>query len=396
MSPHTTVNSNASALATGSQSSTALAPDIQELVSLASRGLVPMFDQEKQLFCHRLVSTGQGLVREGLSPRYTIMTLLGLRELELAGIESPFDTQSIYKNFIDDKAWIEGIGDLGLLIWLTATFDPERLGSVLAAFDCDSASTRYSDARQHRTMELAWFLAGLAHAAEAAPELTTSLTDLSVATYHKIEENQGESGFFGHMGVKQSASGRLRGRIGSFADQVYPIYAISKFAQVFDIEDPLGPALECATAICHAQGQRGQWWWLYDARAGRVSSRYPVYSVHQHGMAPMALLALERVAGQHFTDYINRGLSWLSAANGLSVDMVDRAQNVIWRCILPISKHEKYREMVLNFVRYTNLKNQELPANALRICLEQRPYEFGWLLFAFARNAGTAFSRESV
>ncbi|MDE3108562.1 MAG: hypothetical protein KGL02_01360 [Acidobacteriota bacterium] len=351
-----------------------------------------MFDAEKRLFCHRLVRIEQGLVREGLSPRYTIMTLLGLRELELAGIESSFDAQSIYKSFIRDKKWIEGIGDLGLLIWLTAAFDPGQLGSLLAAFDCDSAPTRYADGRQQRTMELAWFLAGLAHAAEIAPELTTSLTDLSVATYHRIEENQGESGFFGHTGVKQSTAGRLRGRIGSFADQVYPIYAISKFAQVFHVEDPLSPALECATAICNAQGPRGQWWWLYDSRAGRVSSRYPVYSVHQHGMAPMALFALERIAGQNFTHFIHKGLTWLSAANELSVDMIDPAQSVIWRCILPVSRHAKYRDMALNFIGHTSQTDQELPANDLSICFEQRPYEFGWLLFALARNSSSGFS----
>lgn len=42
-------------------------PDIRELNSLAARGLVSMFDAEKQLFCHRLVLTARGLVREGLA-----------------------------------------------------------------------------------------------------------------------------------------------------------------------------------------------------------------------------------------------------------------------------------------------------------------------------------------
>ena len=89
-------------------------------------------------------------------------------------------------------------------------------------------------------MELAWFLAGLAHAAEASPKLVSALTDLSVETYHRLEENQGEYGLFGHMSTKNSLAGRLRGRIGSFADQVYPIYAMSKFAKAFQVEDPLG------------------------------------------------------------------------------------------------------------------------------------------------------------
>ena len=108
--------------------------NVRELISLAARGLVAMFDEDKQLFCHRLLRTEQGVVREGLSPRYTIMTLLGLRELELAGMGSLFDTQAIYASFIRDTNWIQGIGDLGLLIWLTATFDPDRLEGLFSSF----------------------------------------------------------------------------------------------------------------------------------------------------------------------------------------------------------------------------------------------------------------------
>ena len=42
---------------------------IRRFVDLAVRGLVPMFDQEKQLFCYSLKKTDDGMVREGLSPR---------------------------------------------------------------------------------------------------------------------------------------------------------------------------------------------------------------------------------------------------------------------------------------------------------------------------------------
>lgn len=357
--------------------------DIQELISLAARGLVAMFDADKQLFCHRLLRTEQGIVREGLSPRYTIMTLLGLRELELAGMESPFDTRAIYRSFIRDTNWIKGIGDLGLLIWLKATFDPGQLGSLFSTFQCEAALDRYSDAQEARTMELSWFLAGLAHAAETTPKQASTLTDLTVETYQRLKENQGEHGLFGHLSTKNSLAGRLRGRIGSFADQIYPIYAMSKFAKVFHVEGPLGPALECATAVCRAQGESGQWWWLYDSRSGRVSSRYPVYSVHQHGMAPMGLFAVEETSGRSFKQFIYKGLGWIYGANELGIDMRDSAQNLIWRCILPRNSQKKYWKTALSLVRS---QNQDIPARSLRILYEQRPYEFGWLLFAFARN----------
>jgi hypothetical protein len=360
--------------------------DIQELASFAARGLVAMFDADRQLFCHRLLATKQGLVREGVSPRYTVMTLLGLKELDSAGLGLPFDIRAIYRSLIRDTKWIQGVGDLGLLIWIAAAIEPNHLGDLFRTFDCETALDHFSDARERRTMELAWFLSGLAHAAETCPELVSTLTDPSMETYRRIEKNQAECGLFCHMSPEKSFLGRLRGHIGSFADQVYPMYAISKFAKAFHLEGPLGLALKCATAICGAQGKAGQWWWLYDVRSGRVSSRYPIYSVHQHGMAPMGLFAVEEATGKSFRESIDRGLRWIYGVNELGFDMRDVTQGVIWRCVLPRNRQAKLWEMVLSAVRPINHDTQ---VRSLEVMYEQRPYEFGWLLFAFARNFRT-------
>jgi hypothetical protein len=248
--------------------------------------------------------------------------------------------------------------------------------------DCKTALERFADAKEGRTMELAWFLTGLAYAAEANPKLAGNWKDLSVEAFRRIGENQGEYGLFGHLNTGKSLAGRLRGRIGSFADQVYPIIALSKFGQVFHSEDALRAALDCARAICNAQGKFGQWWWLYDAKSGRVSSRYPVYSVHQHGMAPMCLFAVEEATGQSFQESIYRGLRWIYGENELAVDMQDDAQSLIWRCMLPMNRHSKLLEMAKSFLRPTAERNHVGPLEVLH---EQRPYEYGWLLYAFAK-----------
>ncbi len=136
-----------------------------------------------------------------------------------------------------------------------------------------------------------------------------------------------------------------------------------------------------------AQGELGQWRWLYDADSGQISSRYPVYSVHQHGMAPMALFALEDAIGQRFTESIYKGLHWIYGANELGIDMRDAAQRLIWRCVLPRNWHAKYLEMFMNRVRPPA---ESMQVSSLKILREQRPYEYGWLLFAFARNSTTS------
>jgi hypothetical protein len=355
---------------------------ISELNALAARGLIAMFDPDRQLFCQRLIRAKRGLVRAGVSPRYTIMTLLGLRELDLAGGQSSFDTNAIYKSFVLDTSWIRSIGDLGLLIWLTAAFAPEELERRFLPAYLEVALNRYPDARKGSTMELAWFLAGLAHAGGASPGLISSLAAPAGTTYRRLKENQGESGLFGHLSTSKSVVGLIRGRIGSFADQIYPVYALSKFATTFHQKEPLELALKCAATLCGTQGTMGQWWWLYEARTGKVLSRYPVYSVHQHGMAPMGLLMLEEASGQSFKEFIDKGLEWIYGRNELGTDMRDLSQNVIWRCIRPKRTEAKYWQIVRNLL---GARKENVAVGELYILFEDWPYELGWLLYAFAK-----------
>ena len=164
-----TIKLNSSLEQNPSNLSGTMNPDVYELNRMAVEGLVPMFVAEKQLFCYRVLHTGNGLVSEGLSPRYTIMTLLGLRELERTGARTPFDVNAIYASFTQDMSWIRGAGDLGLMIWLTAAFAPDQIDGLFRRCDLGTALNRYVDAREARTMELAWLLAGLSHAGLACP-----------------------------------------------------------------------------------------------------------------------------------------------------------------------------------------------------------------------------------
>ena len=59
---------------------------VAQLVKLAIRGLEAMYDEEQGLFCHRLKQTPSGNIKEGISQRYTVMTLLGLLRAEVRGI----------------------------------------------------------------------------------------------------------------------------------------------------------------------------------------------------------------------------------------------------------------------------------------------------------------------
>jgi hypothetical protein len=246
--------------------------------------------------------------------------------------------------------------------------------------DFPKALDTYSDGRQARTRGLAWFLAGMAHAQLTCPGSLQDLIDVAAETYHLLLDNQGKGGIFGHAMFPNFLPRAFSNRFGTFADQIYSIYALTTFGRAFQIEEPIESALGCANAVCALQGEMGQWWFLYDKSSCRVVNRYPVFSLHQDGIAPIGLLALGETTGQNFDESMYKGLSWIAGANELSNDLRSLGRGLIWDSIGPRRRITNYWEGALSFM------NISLPqAKSLRIRYEARPEHYGWLLYAFGR-----------
>jgi hypothetical protein len=309
-----------------------------------------------------------------------MMTLMGLQRLKESGAASPIATAPIMEALLANLDWVDNLGDLGLLLWLCAMVSPERLEELYRQLNVKTALDYSRHARQGRTMELAWFLAGLSHGELARSGNQRSMKDLAVKTYRLLIKNQGEEGIFGHQSTSGSVTGLLRGRVGSFADQVYPIYAMTKFSQAYGDKSAIERALDCTLTICAAQGSLGQWWWHYDSSTGRVSGRLPVFSVHQHGMGPMVLLELGEAIRSDFTPWIHKGLQWIRN-NELAFDMEDGSANVVWRSIYRPTPRRLWSTAT---ALLTHREDHE-SRRGLKVMAECRPYELGWLLYAFAK-----------
>jgi hypothetical protein len=196
-----------------------------------------------------------------------------------------------------------------------------------------------------------------------------------------LQDNQSEGGIFGHATFPRFLQHAFCKRFGTFGDQIYAIYALTTFARAFQIEEPLGSALGCANAVRALQGKMGQWWFLYDKRVCRVVNRYPVFSLHQDGIAPLSLLALGEATCQSFHESIYKGLRWIGGANELGDDLRNLDRGLIWDSIGPRRRIANYWEATTNFMGLS-LGPQ---AQSLRIRYEARPDHFGWLLYAFGR-----------
>lgn len=354
---------------------------VDRIVRLAIEGLPAMFDTNRKLFCYKLKKTQQGLIQEGISYRYTMMTLLGLHRYEQAGGTSPISVELVSNTLLSDLSWIHDIGDLGVLLWLCAVVAPDRLAKLEMQLPITDALSAYPGAQRGATMELAWFLTGLSYWGLAFPDQRPRLESLAMATFNRLKNNQGELGFFGHLSTSASMMGMVRGRIGSFADQVYPIYAMTQFFRAYRDEEAGKRALDCGLALCRAQGPLGQWWWHYDSAQGKVAEGYPVFSVHQHAMGPMTLFTLGETMQYDFSPWIYKGLQWINFKNELDIDMESASDNLIWRSIARtrFSPGMYWRAAL-------GRRSESIPygnADRLKVTFECRPYELGWLLYAF-------------
>ncbi|CAN7647195.1 hypothetical protein LJR255_004955 [Pararhizobium sp. LjRoot255] len=230
------------------------------------------------------------------------------------------------------------------------------------------------------TVHCAWTLT----AALAAEQLNDTQDVVSLATQRLLSELS-PTGLFPHM-LPASASGRLRAHIGCLADQVYTIQALSRLHVARENVSALSAAEACAQRICALQGPAGQWWWYYDTRDGNVVEGYPVYSVHQHAMAPMALLDLREAGGSDHFQAIAKGLRWLDEHPEVAVTLVIPEKGVIWR---KVARREPRKAMrAISAITTALAPGLHIPAldavfPANQVDFECRPYELGWLLYAW-------------
>ena len=344
---------------------------------LALSGLRRMYDPASGRFVFRLRRTEAGIVPEGLSDRYTAITLLGLsgegRETARAVLHGSGPGEA-WRSLAARTLGSSNLGDAALTLWAGYALGlPRREGIVARLLEM-----RPADA-PHPTVEVAWTLSALTLDHDAP------VGDLRERLARRLVEAQGpRSGAFPHrLGV-----GGLRRHVCCFADLVYPIQALSLRAERLEDRAAAGAARRAAALNIRRQGRHGQWWWHYDVRCGDVVEGYPVYAVHQDAMAPMALFAARCATGIDVSDAVHLGLDWLERSPELGGgSLVDEGAGLIWRKVARREPGKLSRSLQATASRLhggARVPGLDLIFPAKAIDHEDRPYHLGWLLHAFA------------
>ncbi len=320
----------------------------------------------------------------------TAICLIGVTRSQLNPAGIGLDIEETLGKLFELMAKRSYLGGYGLVLWANAVCDGDlaKLENVSGV----PLSDAVDNVASMTTMETAWLLSGISHQfsrfKDPAMEkfLVTVLNEITQKRY------QQKTQLVAHSGIGSNLFHGVRRWIANFADQVYSIQALAFAALVSGDKSALNIANSLASKMIQLQGKRGQWWWHYDAKRGGSPQPYSVYSVHQHGMAPMALYALANAANSDFDEAITKSRSWL-CNNELGVNIIDQSQPTIWRSL--DYKHGKIANAYIKSKSLLGLAGDcsSKPTPVLKLNQETRPYEWAWCLYAGAieRNYNPGF-----
>ncbi|MFD6111519.1 hypothetical protein ACFWG0_15595 [Streptomyces yangpuensis] len=363
----------------------------RRLLGLAEAGLPAMYLPETETFAFTRAAavSPEGTRRlelRGTSTRYAAITALGARFLPEDRQRALFGgrcAEEFTGVLVERLPGVVNLGDAALIAWAAAETGHPKLSDAL-----DRVAALDPTGRPQYTVEAAWVLSALA-AARAAVDVEDRL---AAARDRLLAARTGSGPLFPHATGPGLVPG-YRAHVACFADQTYPLQALARLHASGDDPEALAAADACAARIVGLQGDGGQWWWHYDARAGGVIEGFPVYSVHQHAMAPTALFDLAEAGGTDFGAAIRRGLRWMTEVPELAgptgtprEPMIREDLGVTWRKVYrgdPKKAVRAARGLTTRVVPNARLAPLDLLFRPRAVDRECRPYEFGWMLFAW-------------
>lgn len=368
----------------------------ERLLALAEAGLPEMYLSGTENFVFTRAGTvasdgTRRMERRGTSTRYGAITVLGARFLPeerqrpLFGGRTAAEFAAL---LVDRLPAVTNLGDAALIAWAAAETGHPKLPDALA-----KVAELDVPGRPQYTVEAAWVLSALT-AARSSVDVEYRL---SVALDRLLAARTDGVPLFPHATGPGLVPG-YRSHVACFADQTYPLQALARLHASGSDPEALAAADACAARICALQGDGGQWWWHYDARTGGVVEGYPVYSVHQHAMAPTALFDLAEAGGTDFGAAIRRGLRWMTDVPEISgpdgtprEPMILEKYGVTWRKVYrgdPAKAVRAARGLTTRVLPKARLAPLDRVFRPLSVDRECRPYEFGWLLHAWLGGLG--------
>lgn len=359
---------------------------MRELADVALRALPLMFDERLGLFSHKAMPEGDRLVNLGINPYYSAASMVGVLSQSDVAPESVVPVGKALDALHRECRQAAGGPLLGTTLWAGALAGDRRAADLVGALE------RSFGIEGAESAALGQVIKGLVVGAETFAEVRDPALDLAGrCAAELLGRHSAEAAIFRAMPRRASGLRSLMGaRITSFASQVYPLLGLSALYAHRGEAPP--PALRAtADFLARSQGPLGQWWWLYAPSTAAVLEGYPVYSVHQDGMAFMGLAPVEGLGEGSYREALALGVEWLER-NELSTPLVEREPPFICRNIQRAGSDADAAFGIgcANLARVVARSLSPRPRGdridadpkALEPLRECRSYHLGWLLYA--------------
>ncbi len=316
-----------------------------------------------------------------LAVRYTINTLLGLREAARVDPAAPLAAEYplLLDRFLARRAGsIRSAADFGLLLALLADEERERVeADAVARVDAFSRA----EPTGLNVQDAAWMLWGSTALARAGRRGAEPIA-------HRLAETIMERFAHPSSGLPVHTLARSRAHVVSFGSVVYFLRSLHEYGSTFGDERALGLYRRGVERIVSVQGPQGEWPWMLGVADGRPLDMYPVFTVHQDSMAMLFLIPAldEGVAGT--AEVIDRSFAWNLGENQLGRSLVMREPFGIHRSIERRDRFPRARRYLRTLAASRRSGAAAiLPNDKVRINPEVRSYHLGWVLFAWSGRA---------
>lgn len=362
---------------------------MKELAGVALKALPQMYDERSSLFSQKALPQGDRLVNRGENAYYSAASMVGILSQPLVSPDAVVPVGKALDALLTACDTDHGPPLLSTTLWAGALAGDPRSTRLVASLEGSL------DVEQTESAALGQVLRGLVVGAERFPEVRDAALDLGQRCAGELlGRHSAHSRVFRAMPRRPSGLRTMLGaRIASFASQVYPLLGLASL-YAYRGETPPAALRQTAEHLVEAQGSLGQWWWLYSPSSATVLEGYPVYSVHQDGMAFMGLVPVERLGEGSYREALALGVEWLYGRNELSLTLIDEEPPFICRNIqrvgsdadapFGISRSNFYRT-VARSLRPGSVSDQtKASPDELEPLRECRSYHLGWLLYAYA------------
>lgn len=296
------------------------------------------------------------------SIRASAVVLIGLARADEFSIDHGFSLGSLRTGLLN-AIGLAGVspGELGLSLWAEAVADGSATHEILAEIQ----RRLPLDPARLPLEEHAWLVSGLAEAdadRDLLRELTTSL-----------EERAGKSGLL------SDSHRRIGGGLGMVGAQFHAGIALSK-ARTAESDDRAAEIIaSLAERLAAIQRPDGAWPGVIDSRRGQAAEIYPVFTVNQVALAPLAFRGIPEEPDAA----LERGIDWARGGNVLGFDLIHPKETRVDHGIVPRRHVGSLARGVGQATRIIRGEPRNLGAGDLILDPHVSAEDLGWILEAW-------------